>query len=85
MLWQGLCPEVMEEAGSSQQGLGPTPEARLASQCIARRLDRAGAAGADGWPGTEMADVRGYNIYIDISTCIYLHIIIYIYDIYICV
>jgi len=30
----------MEEAGSSQQGLGPTPEARLASQCIARRLDR---------------------------------------------
>lgn len=32
------CDSVMEEAGSSQQGLGPTPEARLASQCIARFL-----------------------------------------------
>lgn len=32
------CDSVMEQAGSSQQALGPTPEARLASQCIARFL-----------------------------------------------
>ena len=28
--------QVMEQAGSSQQGLGPTPEARMASSCIVR-------------------------------------------------
>eukprot|EP00435_Cladocopium_sp_Y103_P025447 s2988_g6.t1 len=32
------CDSVMEQAGSSQQGLGPTPEARLASECLARFL-----------------------------------------------
>ena len=29
--------QVMEQAGNSQQGLGPTPEARLASECLAGR------------------------------------------------
>ena len=32
------CDSVMEQAGSSQQGLGPTPEARMASSCIVRFL-----------------------------------------------
>ncbi|CAK9033561.1 unnamed protein product [Durusdinium trenchii] len=32
------CDSVMEQAGSSQQGIGPTPEARTASSCLASFL-----------------------------------------------